>query len=504
MMVGVLLLLLVLRETEANDSCEENATGHVYFAGIFDQETGGYANFSKHHFDLTVQLINNKTDGFWDDLLPDTEIKSIRAHSGCSEHLGAPAYWSIRKWGKPLHGVVGARCSGPSMAIARVAQLEHVPQISFSATSPKLSSTTDFPYFYRTVSPDGADGGVGATVQFMRHFGWERVTVLYSDKAWARDTASQFTTLWAGAHTDDPVNTWHGKVPFSHMITLDADGSLSQDSVQQAFAAIPVGDPTVNTRIIYLVVHAEDAWPIFKYAVESGFQADSVFVGPGSWGGESLPAHLSASLGDRTPGYFALVPFRNPAQENQQYLTRFQQYERERGMGISSSISKYGANAVDAVVTLAKALTGIPHAQRRNGTLVRTRIEQTAFAGVSGNIQFDEHGDRMNPLFTVLNAYKASTGQFEWRNVGSIGPQPGTSTIQNQLLCWAAQQQGCGNSPPSDRYPVPPPPPTPEASFPAWILAPIIGLLALLVGVSGKFLLQPICPQTEHECRETF
>jgi hypothetical protein len=85
----------------------------------------GYQTSSKHHFALTVELLNNKTDGFWDDVLPDAVIVATQVNSGCAQELGAPAYWSIRKWGRPLHGVIGCRCSGPSVAVARVAQVTH-------------------------------------------------------------------------------------------------------------------------------------------------------------------------------------------------------------------------------------------------------------------------------------------------------------------------------------------------------------------------------------------
>jgi hypothetical protein len=108
-------------------SCSSNATGRVYIAGIFDNRPlpygSGYGQYSKHHFALAVELLNNKTDGVWDDVLPDAAIEATQVNSGCAEELGAPAYWSIRKWGRPLHGVVGCRCSGASIAVARVAQV---------------------------------------------------------------------------------------------------------------------------------------------------------------------------------------------------------------------------------------------------------------------------------------------------------------------------------------------------------------------------------------------
>eukprot|EP01047_Picozoa_sp_COSAG01_P063815 COSAG01_NODE_8338_length_2823_cov_2.587739_2_plen_160_part_00 len=57
-----------------------SAEGHddVYIACISDHQSGGYANHTKHHFNLAVQLLNNKTDGFWDDVFADgAEIKSV-------------------------------------------------------------------------------------------------------------------------------------------------------------------------------------------------------------------------------------------------------------------------------------------------------------------------------------------------------------------------------------------------------------------------------------------
>jgi hypothetical protein len=192
----------------------------IYLAGIFDlTSTMHYAYYMRHHFTLAVDLINNKTDGFWDDVLTDSRIRINMADSQCSERKGAPAYWSMREWGQPLHGVIGCRCSGASMAVASVASLEQLPQISFSATSPRLSNKKDFPYFFRTVTPDGLKGGVGAVVQLMRVFGWERVMILHTSKPWSYDTATQFSRAWIGEHNATGHSpAWTGEVVYSGSI----------------------------------------------------------------------------------------------------------------------------------------------------------------------------------------------------------------------------------------------------------------------------------------------
>ena len=133
---------------------------------------------------------------------------------------------------------------------------------------------------------------------------------------------------------------------------------------------------------------------------------------------------------------------------------------------------------MDGLVAMAKALGSLPHSQRRNGTRVRAAIQATDFAGVSGTVRFDQNGDRMNPLYSVLNlgpktaCTRGKACGFEWTNVGSVGPSTASEAIlQTSAICWAGRS-GCGGSVPSDAYPIPPPPPPPTHTtvwaLPGW------------------------------------
>ena len=81
------------------------------------------------------------------------------------------------------------------------------------------------------------------------------------------------------------------------------------------------------------------------------------------------------------------------------------------------------------------------------------------------------------------------TNKHVWTNVGDVGLTPASNNIQPSLICWAAL--GCNPvQPPSDRYPMPPPPPAivGESSIPAVVF--ILGGvgLALLLAVTAKCL----------------
>jgi hypothetical protein len=145
-------------------------------------------------------------------------------------------------------GVIGARCSGPSMTVARVAQLEHVPQISFSATSQKLSDTAAFPYFFRTVAPEGPGGGMGAMVRLLRKMGWTHIGILYTDKTWPRDTVSSFSSMWLGHH-HDYSGSWEGTIGYSKGIKTASDGTVHETSLKQVGGPFPSWNRSILTEI---------------------------------------------------------------------------------------------------------------------------------------------------------------------------------------------------------------------------------------------------------------
>ena len=463
--VSLLLLLRIARAptcgegttlAAGTDMCEAScpseeaaASGRVYIAGIFDQQDdGSYVEEIKHHFQLAVALLNNHSDGMWDDVLSDAVVEHTMADSGCSEILGAPAYWSVREWGQPLHGVIGCRCSGASMAVQTVAQLEQVPQISMSATSPALSSKTRYPHFYRTIAPEGLGGAIGAQINLLRAFNWTRVGVLSTSKPWAQDTAEQFAADWQGEHpAADGQAAWTGEIAYSRTIAVNDDNSLNMESVREAFAGIPVDDPARNARVVLLFVQVDHAWPIFQYATESGFQKDTVFVGTTGWPGSAVALNMTVVDSSAALGFIGIQNFQNTdSQVYQSYLQMLNQYEETHGRALSQQLSLYGGETVDATVALAKALGSLPQSQRRNGTAVKAAIQVMNFDGVSGNVQFDESGDRKDPSYSVLNLGPGN----EWRVVGNVGPSPSQTSLDNSAICWA--ELGCGAAPPSDTY----------------------------------------------------
>jgi hypothetical protein len=158
------------------------------------------------------------------------------------------------------------------------------------------------------------------------------------------------------------------------------------------------------------------------------------------------------------PGYIGVVPFQNDRPIYSSYLSKLRSYETDNGLPISTRITTYGAETVDAVVAMAIALNSVSSDQRSNGVTVKEALGATSFAGVSGDVRFDENGDREDPLFTVLNLGPKGGGWTEYDNVGYVGVRAAQTSIDNDRIWWAGATER-GSDVPKDQYPVPEPEP---------------------------------------------
>ena len=66
-------------------------------------------------------------------------------------------------------------------------------QLGYSSTNAKLSNKAQYPYFMRVIAPDSLQSM--ALVQVLREFGYNQVTCMHSDDAYAEGLALDFRTF---------------------------------------------------------------------------------------------------------------------------------------------------------------------------------------------------------------------------------------------------------------------------------------------------------------------
>ena len=118
----------------------------------------------------------------------------VEADSGCSGDLGATAAQTLVDAG--VVGVVGAACSGASMAANGVLSAAGIPQISYASTSPALSDATAYPDFFRIVPSDAIQGG--AMADMVAASGVTSPALIHMTNAYGAGLAESFDSYWTG------------------------------------------------------------------------------------------------------------------------------------------------------------------------------------------------------------------------------------------------------------------------------------------------------------------
>jgi ABC-type branched-subunit amino acid transport system substrate-binding protein len=463
------------------DNAVVNDTDTIYIAGIVDT---GIFPWTEELFNITVSLLNNRGNGFFDDIFVDSKTTTIEyaiANDDCDETAAAQAYWKMRRiHGYPIHGIVGSRCSGASISLARLASLEGVPQVSPLSLSTQLSNDEEFPYFSRLSAPNDERGGVGALVALLRSLGWSRVSIIATDTEYAKDTVLEFRKLWTRDHVGQNGTFWKGKVAYSNTVSLLPYGEIDVDSVRLVLKGVPTDDPTINSRVILLIAQEEQGFPILKVAKEMGFQKDTIWVGI-SWVARNSPIATTEWLPEY-PGYLGIGAVRNHDATEQDFLSRVQQAQIAAGQQPWDELSSYAmAYLVDSIVVLVMALSMVPVGQRYNGTAVTQAITHISMNGVSGPVSFTETGDRANPLYAMYH-YKKVNKSYDWVTIGTTGIDVSTTNFAVGLdeLCFA--EVGCNlRRVPSDSYEIPKPP------LPMWVFVVLPVIAAMLLGLALKY-----------------
>ena len=144
---------------------------------------------------FVATLINNKTDGFLDDLTPTIEL-TAEAIEGCGDGSGALAASDTLRLahGRNLTAVLQG-CSNEVMAASSRARREAVgpPRsviISPYSSSATAANETEYANVARIIAT--TDNTAEAAAALCAHHGWSRVAILSDQSSWAQDSMRFF------------------------------------------------------------------------------------------------------------------------------------------------------------------------------------------------------------------------------------------------------------------------------------------------------------------------
>jgi branched-chain amino acid transport system substrate-binding protein len=121
--------------------------------GFLNDATGPIATYAAGFVAASQIALGIANTIGWNSMV---QFEIVYADSGCSGDTGAVAAQALVDAG--VVGVVGAACSGASMAANAVLSAAGIPQVSYASTSPALSDATAYPDFFRVVPSDALQG----------------------------------------------------------------------------------------------------------------------------------------------------------------------------------------------------------------------------------------------------------------------------------------------------------------------------------------------------------
>ncbi len=392
-----------------------------------------------------IDAINDKTDGAFDGLLPDTQLvpyvlfyNSSRCRPGNQEMRMA---WLDT-------GVLPVASIGPGSdeCVEQAELFIHIYAVGAgSVVLSEASTGTDVycPRLVRLSSPERVRNEALAAVA--SHYGWARVAIVYdATDAWASDAARQFGVgleARGGTILGDACVKEAGTAAAA-CTRLDEAGDLTGIRFESMSAAVAdsVLDAIVATgaRIIYIAARPADQRALYEriaqtgkcsgagYGLLSAWLSDDLFLGSDGTASADAVAGARGLLLPRetvdTTGTVAQTFLDARAAGLDPTVCEGDPVEGRYcdGDGDAATLGGYGPQIVDAVYTLAKALDTMEAADRQDPEEVFDAIEDLGdFEGFSGTVSLDKYEDRVGSM-TIVNLQLSPAGEPVFVDVGKV------------------------------------------------------------------------------------
>jgi branched-chain amino acid transport system substrate-binding protein len=288
------------------------------------------------------------------------QFEMVMADSGCDGTAAAAAAQTLVDAG--VIGVVGAACSGATMAANAVLSAAGIPMISYASTNPGLSDATAYPHFFRVVPSDAIQGPALADV--VTAGGSSNIALLHMTNDYGSGLADSFDAAWT-----DAGNTLCTKIGYADTDT---------DFTSQVQSVVDGGCDSVM-----LISYAADGAAIVEELSAQGF-AGAIYGGDGV-----AEEGLCASMADNSicDGIVATKPASATPNERSMAFAAICGGIPDCAGGI------YTAEAFDAMIIMGYAY--FAGASAPAGTSMTQLIAATGqgFVGASGVHSFDAAGD---------------------------------------------------------------------------------------------------------------
>ena len=212
-------------------------------------------------FLLAVEQINNKTDGRWDDILPNSELKVVvRDSTGpFTTDIEAAIYQTTKAFNKSgIHAAIGASTNIASSAIAQIYNEHKINQVAYGSTGSFLSYVGPYPYYFRTIMDDAYQGYAIADIMF-KEFGYSKISTFSTTNTLGTDGFLQFSQR--ADELGIEIISIHQFRPNQDDLSIHISNALDK-----------------GTRIFFIFMEADDAANLITQGYKKGLFKPGTFI----------------------------------------------------------------------------------------------------------------------------------------------------------------------------------------------------------------------------------
>uniref|UniRef100_A0A2N9EYJ8 Glutamate receptor n=1 Tax=Fagus sylvatica TaxID=28930 RepID=A0A2N9EYJ8_FAGSY len=278
----------------------------------------------------------------------------------------------------------------------------HVPIISFSATSPSLTSLQS-PYFFRAAVNDSSQ--VKAISAIIQAFGWREVVPIYIDNEYGQGIIPFLI---------DALQDIDARVPYRSVIPTSA----SDDQIGQELYKLT----TMQTRVFIVHMSANLSSRLFTKAKEIGMMSEG-FVWIMTSGITNSIRSIESSTRVSMHGVLGVRTYVRETTEIENFIIRWKtNFQQENPTILNSELNVIGLWAYDAASALASAVekVGITNFSfektaassyltdletigvSQNGPKLREALWATRFRGLAGEVSL-HNGQLQSSTFEIIN-----------------------------------------------------------------------------------------------------
>ncbi|KAJ3685968.1 hypothetical protein LUZ61_015132 [Rhynchospora tenuis] len=250
--------------------------------------------------------------------------------------------------------IIGPQKSSQAVIVSEIGNKSHVPVISFSATSPTLSSM-HVPYFIRTTINDAAQ--VNTITALIKAYGWAEVVPIYEDSDFGRDMVPFLA---------DALEEINVRIPYRCLIPeLSTDDQIKEELYKLQ---------TMQTRVFVVHMSSSKGSTLFMRAKEVGMMNEG-YVWIMTNGVTNMVDSFNSSVTNAMKGALGVRLYVPKTVELNNFSTRWKRrFHKENPQDMYSEPSIFGLWAYDTMHAIAMAVEkiGVQTIKIENSTVSQT------------------------------------------------------------------------------------------------------------------------------------